>query len=237
MASHDLKEPLRGIHRYAHQLLETELAQDPVNRTRITSLMRLTVRMDSLLDSLLHFARVGRTNLERSAVDLDELVDEAVEMIGARSTLQPTWLIRPYPLPKVFCDPVRVREVFSNLFSNALKYCREDAPQVEVGCLQPGQVAHAASGASAADGLVFYVRDNGIGIEARHFGPIFRIFKRLHGPNEFGGGVGAGLSIVQKVVQRHGGRTWLESQPGVGSTFYFTLGADVTVGTNGAMPP
>jgi chemotaxis family two-component system sensor kinase Cph1 len=225
VASHDLKEPLRGMHRYAHQLLESELAQDPVNRTRLNGLMRLTVRMDSLLDSLLHFARVGRTQLERTAVDLDEVLDEAVEMVAVRATRPQGWLNRPRRLPTLCCDRVRVREVFSNLLSNALKYSRDDAAQIEVGYLLPGEGGDAAHAPPAAEGLVLYVRDQGIGIEPRHHEVIFRIFKRLHPPDAFGGGVGAGLSIVQKVVQRHGGRVWVESTPGVGSTFYFTLGA------------
>jgi len=225
VASHDLKEPLRGMHRYAHQLLESELALDPANRARLNGLMRLTVRMDSLLDSLLHFARVGRTQLERAAVDLDEVLDEAVEMVAARGSSPAVWLTRPRQLPTLHCDRVRVREVFSNLLSNALKYCRDGTAQIEVGYLLPGDRGHAANTAPAAEGLVLYVRDQGIGIEARHHEAIFRIFKRLHPPDSFGGGVGAGLSIVQRVVQRHGGRVWVESTPGAGSTFYFTLGA------------
>jgi len=227
VASHDLKEPLRGMHRYAHQLLESELALDPLNRTRLNGLMRLTVRMDSLLDSLLHFARVGRTQLERAAVDLDELLDEAVEMVAVRASNPQDWLRRPRRMPTLNCDRVRVREVFSNLLSNALKYRRDGTAQVEVGYLLPGEPGHAAHARPGADGPVLYVRDQGIGIEGRHHEAIFRIFKRLHLPDAFGGGVGAGLSIVQKAVQRHGGQVWVESTPGAGSTFYFTLGASV----------
>jgi chemotaxis family two-component system sensor kinase Cph1 len=237
VASHDLKEPLRGMHRYAHQLLESELALDPVNRVRLNGLMRLTVRMDSLLDSLLHFARVGRTQLERTAVDLDEVLDEAVEMVATRASRTQGWLHRPRPLPTLWCDRARVREVFSNLLSNALKYGRDGAAPIEVGYLLPGEVGHPAQAPPAAEGLVLYVRDQGIGIEPRHHQAIFRIFKRLHPPDAFGGGVGAGLSIVQKVVQRHGGHVWVESTPGVGSTFYFTLGASLGDAADGFGAP
>ena len=83
---------------------------------------------------------------------------------------------------------------------------------------------------------MLYVRDRGIGIEQRHHEAIFRIFKRLHPPDSFGGGVGAGLSIVQKVVQRHGGRVWVDSAPGLGSTFYFTLGASLGEAAGGINP-
>ena len=238
VASHDLKEPLRGMHRYAHQLLESELALDPANRSRLDGLMRLTVRMDSLLDSLLHFARVGRTQLEMTAVDLDEVLDEAVEMVAARASNPQDWLKRPRRLPTLHCDRVRVREVFSNLLSNALKYSRDGAAQVEVGYLLPGEAGYAAHAAAAPAAQVplLYVRDQGIGIEPRHHEAIFRIFKRLHSPDTFGGGVGAGLSIVQKVVQRHGGRVWVESAPGLGSTFYFTLGAGLGDAAGGINP-
>jgi len=119
---------------------------------------------------------------------------------------------------------VRVREIFSNLVSNALKYNRHACPRVEIGYLTPDQAGTSPNAPDEANGQIrYYVRDDGFGIEQRHFDQIFRMFKRLHGREEFGGGVGAGLTIVQKLVQRHGGRIWLDSAIGVGSTFYFTL--------------
>ncbi len=224
VASHDLKEPLRGIHRYAHQLLEGAQALDADNRQRVESLMRLTLRMDSLLDSLLHFSRVGRTNLEFVSVDLNEVLEEALEMIGVRRTEKTCTIELPRPLPTIQCDPVRVREIFSNLISNALKYNRQGCPSVEVGYLAPDEPGARPNAPAEADGqVIYYVRDDGIGIEPRHFEQIFRMFKRLHGRDEFGGGVGAGLTVVKKVVQRHGGCIWLDSTLGAGSTFYFTL--------------
>ena len=224
VASHDLKEPLRGIHRYAHQLLEGAQALDADNRLRVESLMRLTLRMDSLLDSLLHFSRVGRTNLEFVSVDLNEVLDEALEMIGVRRKEKSCTIELPRPLPTVQCDPVRVREIFSNLISNALKYNRQSCPRVEVGYFAPNEPGACSNAPAEADGhIIYYVRDDGIGIEARHFEQIFRMFKRLHGRDEFGGGVGAGLTVVKKVVQRHGGTIWLDSAVDAGSTFYFTL--------------
>jgi chemotaxis family two-component system sensor kinase Cph1 len=223
VASHDLKEPLRGIHKFAHQLLESAQIFDAESRRRVDSLMRLTVRMDSLLDSLLHFSRVGRTNLELEAVDLNQVVDEAVEMIGGRRVDSLLDLRIPRLLPVWRSDRVRVREIFMNLLSNALKYTRQESPLVEVGFERSDDTV--ARRGAAADGghTVFFVKDNGIGIDARHFEQVFRLFKRLHGREEFGGGIGAGLTIVQKLVQRHGGQIWLESTLGVGSTFYFTL--------------
>ena len=224
VASHDLKEPLRGIHRYAHQILESAPALDDENRKRVEGLMRLTVRMDSLLDSLLHFSRVGRTTLELDAVDLNEVVEEALEMVGARRSDGTFNVDVPRPLPGLHCDRVRVREIFSNLLSNALKYSAPAPARIEVGYLRPGEPApRPGAPAESAGHTVFFVRDRGIGIEPRHHEQIFRMFKRLHGRDDYGGGVGAGLTIVQKLVQRHGGQVWVDSAPGAGSTFYFTL--------------
>ncbi|MBL8423221.1 MAG: GAF domain-containing protein [Candidatus Accumulibacter phosphatis] len=224
VASHDLKEPLRGINRYAHQLLESAQALDTENRQHVDSLMRLTVRMDSLLDSLLHFSRVGRTTLEFETVDLNEVVAEALEMIGVRRTENTCSIELPRRLPTIDSDHVRVREIFSNLLSNALKYNRQACPRIEVGYLAPGEPgARPNAPAEAQEHTIYYVRDDGIGIERRHFDQIYRMFKRLHGRDAFGGGVGAGLTIVQKLVHRHGGHIWLDSSEGVGSTFYFTL--------------
>jgi len=224
VASHDLKEPLRGIHRYAHQLLESAQTLDDENRKRVEGLMRLTVRMDSLLDSLLHFSRVGRTTLEFVEVDLNEVVEEALEMVGARRSDGTFTVAVPRPLPSLRCDRVRVREIFSNLLSNALKYSAPAPPRIEVGYIGPEENAPRPNApAESAGHAIFFVRDSGIGIESRHFEQIFRMFKRLHGRDEYGGGVGAGLAIVQKLVQRHGGRVWVDSAVGAGSTFYFTL--------------
>jgi light-regulated signal transduction histidine kinase (bacteriophytochrome) len=224
VASHDLKEPLRGIHRYAHQLLESAQAIDGDNRQRIENLMRLTVRMDSLLDSLLHFSRVGRMELELEHTDLNAVLEEALEMIGARRLESRCSIRLPRPLPMVHCDPVRVREIYSNLLSNALKYKRYTGSNIEVGHIGAQEAAERPNAPPEAAGqAIFYVRDDGIGIDRRHHEQVFRMFKRMHGRDEYGGGVGAGLTIVQKLVQRHGGRVWLDSKLGVGTTFYFTL--------------
>ncbi len=224
VASHDLKEPLRGIHRYAWQILESAGSLEPENRERMNSLMRLVLRMDSLLDSLLHFSRVGRTTLEFESVDLNEVVADALEMVGVRNSDDACSIVFERPLPTTMCDVVRVREIYSNLISNALKYNQSARPRIEIGYLlpeEPGERPLAPP--DAAGKTIYFVRDNGIGIEERHFEQVFRMFKRLHPQSSFGGGVGAGLTVVRKVVSRHGGVVWLSSKPGAGSSFYFTL--------------
>lgn len=224
IASHDLKEPLRGIFKYVHQLGEQSLLSDPLNRSRLDGLQRLTLRMDSLLDSLLHFSRLGRALLHFENVSLDEVVAEALEMVDARRTEKPSEVLIPRKLPTAQCDRVRIREIFVNLLSNALKYNDREFTRIEIGYIAPHE---AQPGANWPPGLessmIYYVKDNGIGIQARHFPQLFKMFKRLHGRDDFGGGTGAGLTIIKKLVERHGGQVWLDSEPGTGTVFYFSL--------------
>jgi light-regulated signal transduction histidine kinase (bacteriophytochrome) len=225
VASHDLKEPLRGIHKYAHQLMEAIPANDE-ERRKLDGLMRLTLRMDSLLDSLLHFSRVGREELTLETVDLNDVLADAIEMVGSRTEDSRTQIVAPRPLPLILCDRVRVREVLVNLLSNALKYNGKDAKRVEVGFIDSHESALRSNfPESVARQTVYYVKDNGIGIAPRHFDQVFKMFKRLHGREEYGGGTGAGLTIVRKLVERHRGQVWPESTVGEGTTFFFTLSA------------
>lgn len=224
VASHDLKEPLRGIHKYAHQLREDAAALDEDHRQKLDGLMRLTVRMDGLLDSLLHFSRVGRAALQLEETDLNEVLAEAVEMVGSRTADGRSEVIVPRPLPHVRCDRVRCREVLVNLLSNALKYTDQAEKRIEVGFVDRNE-NHPRPGCpeGAASHTIFYVKDNGIGIDTKHHGQVFKMFKRLHGRDAYGGGTGTGLTIVKRLVERHRGQVWLDSAPGNGSTFYFTL--------------
>ena len=227
VASHDLKEPLRGIHKYAHQLMETAPTSDEEKR-KLDGLMRLTLRMDSLLDSLLHFSRVGREELTLEQVDLNDVLSDAIEMISSRTDDNATHITALRALPQIQCDRVRVREVLVNLLSNALKYNDKPIKRVEVGYIEAQEQAELRNTfPTATQGqTVYYVRDNGIGIPPRHFDQVFKMFKRLHGREEYGGGTGAGLTIVRKLVERHRGLVWPESAPDEGTTFFFTLSAE-----------
>ncbi|MBC7414854.1 MAG: GAF domain-containing protein [Herminiimonas sp.] len=224
VASHDLKEPLRGIHKYAHQLLEDAVVAEDQDRKKLEALMRLTVRMDGLLDSMLYFSQVGRSALQLEETDLNEVLVEAVEMVGARTADGQSEVIIPRPLPRVRCDRMRFREILVNLLSNAFKYTDEAAKRIEVGFIDRNEVhSRPRCPDGSAGHAIFYVKDNGIGIHAKHHDQVFKMFKRLHGRNEYGGGTGAGLTIVKRLVERHRGQVWLDSEPGTGTTFYFTL--------------
>jgi two-component system, chemotaxis family, sensor kinase Cph1 len=223
VASHDLKEPLRGIHKYAHQLLQEASEPQSAQRSKLEGLLRLTVRMDSLIDSLLHFSRVGRQSLDLTRHDLNEVIAEAVEMVEARREESKAQFVVPRPLPAVRCDWVRCREIYVNLLANALKYNDSPVKRVEIGFIAPEEAERPRCPPDAREQTIFYVRDNGIGIDPRHFDQVFRIFKRLHVRDAYGGGSGAGLAIVKKLVERHGGQVWIDSTPGQGASFFFTL--------------
>jgi chemotaxis family two-component system sensor kinase Cph1 len=213
IASHDLKEPLRGIHNYSNFLIEDY--GDTLNtegKTKLQTLIRLTQRMEDLIDSLLHFSRLGRVDLSMQQTDLNHLVNRSLDLLSARIEQMQVEIQIPRPLPTVYCDRVQVGEVFNNLIANSIKYNDKAEKMIEIGYIDESLAP-----------ITFYVRDNGIGIKEKHFDSIFRIFKRLHGPSKYGGGTGAGLTITKKIVERHGGKIWVESTYGEGSTFYFTL--------------
>ncbi len=235
IASHDLKEPLRGIHNYASFLLEDyEDKLDAEGVEKLHTLKRLTQRMDALIESLLHYSRVGRVDLSFRTTDLNQLLAEVLELLKPLIDEVQAEIHIPRPLPTIDCDQVRVREVFHNLISNALKYNVRDHRWVEIGYddtgsyrdrlkLQPSIILDDPSSQPETAPVVLYVQDNGIGIRDKHFEVIFRIFRRLHARDAFGGGTGSGLTIAKKIIERHGGHIWVESVYGEGSKFCFTL--------------
>jgi len=217
IASHDLQEPLRGIHNYAGFLLEDyqeKLAAD--GRDKLATIQHLCQRLEALINDLRHFSRLGQQELGRQEIELALLLKQVVEELVAshpRSQDQ----VRVAAMPRLSCDPEMVAELFRNLINNGLTHNDQDDKLVEVGW-QPDEQGLA----------VFFVRDNGIGIPQRYQERIFKIFKRLHGRERYGGGTGAGLTLGRRIVERHGGQIWLESVPGEGSTFFFTLGKGIS---------
>ena len=232
VASHDLKEPLRGIHNYSHFLLEDYGEKlDEQGREQLLTLQRLTRRMEELIEALLYYSRLGRQEIERREVALQPVLDEICELLMVRLHESGVAMRVPRPLPSVAADPTLVGELLTNLIANAVKYNNKDEKWVEIGYTRSDQAAGEIDDEDPAGlkpPLVFHVRDNGIGIPHKHHDDVFRIFKRLHGRDEFGGGTGAGLTIARKIVERHGGRIWLDSEPGEGTTVYFTLSGDAS---------
>ncbi|MEO0457320.1 MAG: ATP-binding protein [Cyanobacteria bacterium P01_A01_bin.114] len=226
IASHDLKEPLRGIHNYSSFLIEDygdQLGDDGAHK--LQTLMRLTHRMEDLINSLLHYSRLGRAELSVVPEDLNEILDGVLDVVKISKPEQVNFVI-PRALPTIACDRTQIIELFTNLISNSIKYNNKAEKSVEVGYLSSNEATAQGVWPAASQALrnpVFYVRDNGIGIRDKHLENVFRIFKRLHPPGRFGGGTGAGLTIVKKIVERHGGQIWINSVYGEGSTFYFTL--------------
>ncbi len=211
VTSHDLREPLRGIYHYAHYLRENaEKREDAESVERTDRLTALVKRMDGLIESLLHFSRVGRMGLDSEEIEMRSLVEETLDILYARIKETQPRIEFVGILPNARGDATRVREIWTNLINNALKYGGSQ-PWIEIGSQETPL------------GTAYFVRDHGIGIAAEDQTIIFSLFKRLHAKDAYGGGSGAGLAIVKKVVERHGGTIWIDSTIGQGTTFYFTL--------------
>lgn len=220
IASHDLKEPLRGIHNYSRFLIEDyedKLGED--GQHQLGRIMHLTQRMEALINDLLQFSRLGRETERRKPVDINAVIEEIDDMLPDQEKYR---LLIPARLPTVVCDEIQIKEVFRNLITNGIRYNQSPEKTIEVGVEEAG-------GSSLGPGTVFYVKDNGIGIDQGFHGDIFKMFKRLHHRDAYGGGSGAGLAFVKKIIDRLGGEIWLESEPGKGSTFYFKLPDNGTV--------
>jgi PAS domain S-box-containing protein len=212
--SHDLRAPLRAIDGYSQTIMEDygPLLPDEGRRC-LQRVCFAAQRMGALIDDLLAFARLSRQELNKCPIDTRKLVRSALDEVMA------AWPDRRFDvcsdeLPESFGDPALLKQVWSNLLSNALKYSRkQERAKVVIGCTR-------------ADGVdLFFVRDNGIGFDMRYAEKIFGVFQRLHCAEEYEG-TGVGLAIVQRIVHRHGGRVWAEAAVDRGATFYFNLEKD-----------
>ncbi len=209
--SHDLRAPLRHIAAFA-QLLEMESGAQ-LGETGLDYLQTISGAAKEggkLVDDLLNFSRMGRAELKRMTIDLNEVVGELRSELATEATGRDIeW--RVGDLPSVVADPALLRGALKNLLSNAIKYTRPRARAViEVG------------GESLADELHFWVRDNGVGFEMAYVDKLFGVFQRLHTADVFEG-TGIGLANVRRIVTRHGGRVWAEGKLDEGATFHFTL--------------
>jgi PAS domain S-box-containing protein len=224
--SHDLRAPLRHISGFSQMLVEELGANlNPAAQRHLDRIQAGTLKMGLLVDELLNLARVGRQALKRSPVELSAIVADVIAILESESQgRRVDWAIDV--LPEVDCDPILVKQIFQNLLANALKFTRpRPHAMIEISQLDKRE-----------DGQrVFMVRDNGIGFSMKYVDKLFGVFQRLHLAEDFEG-TGIGLATVQRIVQKHGGRVWAESEVDKGATFYFTLGLEknVEVKSNGA---
>ena len=208
VVSHDLKAPLRGIGSLADWLVSDYSDKVDAQGQEYLTLMKSRVtRMDALIDGVLEYSRVGRIKENRVAVDLTVLVDQVIQMLVPPSGIMVTV---DGPLPVVLAERTRLQQLFQNLIGNAIKHLDKPQGEVHVACTDAG------------NRWKFSVTDNGPGIEPRHHERIFQLFQTLT-PRDRKESTGVGLALVKKIVEMYGGRVWVESTPGKGSTFYFTL--------------
>ncbi len=214
IASHDLKEPLRGLFNNA-MFLEEDCGEmlDESAIARLARMRKLAERMENLIDNLLYYSRLGRQELAIMSTNLNQVIDEISSMIEGLIEEKNVVISITSPLPSIVCDRQKVTEVFRNLITNAIKYNDKKIKEIEI------DFHRTFNGKND----VISVKDNGIGIDDEFHHDIFTIFKRLNVEDDSVKGYGVGLTFVKKIIDRHGGEIWLESEVGAGTTFYFTL--------------
>ncbi len=212
VASHDLQEPLRTVASYVQLLAKRYRDELDADANEFIDFAVAGVsRMQRLIEDLLAFSRVGAGRHAPTLTDADAVLKSVIDDLHA-SIAESAAVITHDSMPRVLVDASQLEHVFANLIGNALKFCGEETPRVHIGVRLSGRLWE------------FTVRDNGIGIDPQFFERIFVIFKRLHARDHYDG-TGIGLAICKKIVERHGGKIWVESSPGEGSSFRFTLPA------------
>lgn len=209
VASHDLQEPLRTVTSYV-QLLARRYKDklDPDANDFINFAVDGSARMRTLIQSLLEYSRVN-SKRPFEDINMNNLLNTLLMNLG-ESIKENNAIIKSDPLPDIFGDPILINQLFQNLLTNAIKFKRDGNPEIKI------------SGKKINNEYLFSVKDNGIGIPKEYANKIFIIFQRLHEAEKFPG-TGIGLAICKKIVERHGGKIWFESEPGQGTTFFFTI--------------
>ncbi len=211
--SHDLRAPVRHVEAFTTFLESTAAPKLDVHELEhLERIKKAALRMGQMIEDLLLFSRIGRTELHKDRVGMDTLVQESLQELHADlHNRNVKWDI--HPLPEVPGDRNLLRQVWANLVGNAVKYTRpRDPAKIEISASKNG------------NDHIFRVHDNGVGFNANYAKKLFGVFQRLHKESEFEG-TGIGLANVRRIVQRHGGNTWAEGIEGQGSTFYFSLPA------------
>lgn len=210
--SHDLRAPLRAVNGFAQLLAESPgIAVDPEGRELAARIRASAARMDALISDVLAFSRAGSGEMKREPVDMRALAAAVADELKPH---HPATEITIGNLPAALGDPAMLRLAWTNLIDNALKFTsRRAAPRIEI------------AAAVGGDGAVRYsVSDNGAGFDMTYADRLFGVFERMHRAEDFPG-TGAGLAIVKRIVERHGGRIWAEAAPDRGATFHFMLPA------------
>jgi PAS domain S-box-containing protein len=229
IASHDLKEPLRGLFNNARFLQEDyEDKLDQAGVARLKRLGYLCQRMEQLINDLLYFSRLGRHELAIQPLDLSVMIRDIELTLETTLTENNAKISTSHRLPTIVCDKTRMTEAFRNLITNAVKYNNSPQKMIEIGFIERGRTK------SGKEAQILFVRDNGMGIAEEFHDEIFRIFKRLNPEEDGKKGTGVGLTFVRKIIERHGGEIWLDSKIGEGTTFYFTIKQGVDYGAAAA---
>ncbi|MFN0006352.1 MAG: sensor histidine kinase [Planctomycetota bacterium] len=216
VASHDLQEPLRAVASHVQILQEDYQGKlDADADESIRHAVEGAAHMRLLINDLLAYSRIGRKNEVLQPTSAEHALATALRQLEVSIEEANARIVHDEKLPEVLADPTQLIQLFQNLIGNAIKFRGKDAPRVTIGVEPKGEE------------WVFCVRDNGIGIAPEHAERIFAPFERLHGRHEYAG-TGIGLAICKKIVERHGGRIWVESEVGRGCAFYFTFGRSLT---------
>lgn len=213
IASHDLQEPLRAISAYCQLLKEKEYdSVDEESKKFFDYIIDSSFRMKILIKELLDYSRVGRKDRPFEKINLQNLLEEvlcdfemSIEESGAN-------IIIESQMPYIFAIRFRVKQLLHNLISNSLKFRGEEKPVIRIGCCEEANSNY----------WLFYIKDNGIGIQPEYYDRIFGVFKRLYSREEYPG-TGIGLALCKRIVEAHGGDIWVESEVGKGTYVYFTI--------------
>lgn len=208
--SHDLRAPLRAIHGYTKILEEEYITKLPPEAlTMMDSVMNNAKKMGQLIDDLLAFSRLGKKDIRKKEVDVEKMVNTVISELKKSGGVKAEFII--HPLHTAYADASLLYQVFVNLLSNAVKYSSLVAkPKVEIGSKEENEE------------IIYYIKDNGTGFDMKYYNKLFGIFQRLHDASEFEG-TGVGLALVKRIIVRHNGRVWAESEPGKESVFYVAL--------------
>ncbi len=217
VASHDLQEPLRVVISYLQFLEEMYKEKiDEKGRDYILRAVNATKRMQTMIQNLLAYSRISTRGKSFAECDLHIVLEHALENL--KTAISGCGAIITHdPLPVITADAAQIEQLFQNLIGNAIKFCDKEPPVIHVGAVKNNEGK-----------IVYSVKDNGIGIEEQYYERIFEIFQRLHGRGKYEG-TGIGLSTCRKIVERHNGRIWIDSMPGAGSVFMFTLDSMETI--------